>query len=117
MGTPDVRTAEVELVIGGMTCASCAARVEKKLNRMDGDTATVNYATEKARVSVPGDVTTDDLIATVERTGYTAALWPRPEARPGPASGEEDGGLPPLRERLLVSALLTVPVVAMAMVP
>src|SRR3712207_7063469 len=80
MSTPDVRTGEVELLIGGMTCASCAARVEKKLNRMDGVTATVNYATEKARVSVAGDVTTDDLIATVEKTGYTAAL-PRPRPR------------------------------------
>ena len=120
MSTPDVRTGEVELVIGGMTCASCAARVEKKLNRMDGVTATVNYATEKARVSYGGDVTPDDLIATVEKTGYTARLRPRPEARPEPARGEEDGVLQPtrpLRQRLLVSALLTVPVVAMAMVP
>src|SRR3712207_6782690 len=113
MSTPDVRTGEVELLIGGMTCASCAARVEKKLNRMDGVTATVNYATEKARVSVAGDVKTDDLIATVEKTGYTAALpRPRPEARPEPARGEEDGVLQPLRQRLLVSTLLTVPVVA-----
>src|SRR3712207_394812 len=117
MSTPDVRTGEVELLIGGMTCASCAARVEKRLNRMDGVTATVNYATEKARVSFGGDVTTDDLIATVEKTGYTAALpRPRPEARPEPARGEEDGVLL-LRQRLLVSTLLTVPVVAMAMVP
>ncbi|WP_448618388.1 heavy metal translocating P-type ATPase [Geodermatophilus sp. URMC 65] len=116
MSTPDVRTGEVELLIGGMTCASCAARVEKKLNRMDGVTATVNYATEKARVSFGGDVTTDDLIATVERTGYTAQLPPRPEARPEPARGEEDGVLL-LRQRLLVSTLLSVPVVAMAMVP
>src|SRR3712207_2941163 len=116
MSTPDVRTGEVELLIGGMTCASCAARVEKKLNRMDGVTATVNYATEKARVGFAGDVTPDDLIATVEKTGYTARLRPRPEARPEPARGEEDGVLS-LRQRLLVSTLLTVPVVAMAMVP
>ena len=97
MSTPDVRTGEVELVIGGMTCASCAARVEKKLNRMDGVTATVNYATEKARVSFGGDVTPEDLIATVEKTGYTAALpeppRPRPEAHPELARGEEDGVL------------------------
>jgi Cu+-exporting ATPase len=117
MSTPDVRTGEVELLIGGMTCASCAARVEKKLNRMDGVTATVNYATEKARVSFGGDVTTDDLIATVEKTGYTAALRPRPEARPEPARGEEDGVRSTLQQRLLVSTLLSVPVVAMAMVP
>ena len=64
--------AEVELAIGGMTCASCAARIEKKLNRMDGVTATVNYATEKAKVSYSGDVSVGDLIATVEATGYTA---------------------------------------------
>ena len=73
MSTPDVRTGEVELLIGGMTCASCAARVEKKLNRLDGVTATVNYATEKARVRYVDGVTTDDLIATVERTGYSVA--------------------------------------------
>ena len=64
-----------------MTCASCAARVEKKLNRMDGVTATVNYATEKARVSYRGDVAPDDLIATVAATGYTATLPPPPARR------------------------------------
>src|ERR671933_1037427 len=111
MSTPDVRTGEVELLIGGMTCASCAARVEKKLNRMDGVTATVNYATEKARVSFGGDVTTDDLIATVEKTGYTAAL-PEP---PAPDAEPADDPTRALRQRLLVSTLLTVPVVAMAM--
>ena len=78
---------DVELLIGGMTCASCAARVEKKLNRMDGVTATVNYATEKARVSFPAGVTTDDLIATVEKTGYTAALPAAPAARGRGAGG------------------------------
>src|SRR3712207_1934807 len=115
MSTPDVRTGEVELLIGGMTCASCAARVEKKLNRMDGVTATVNYATEKARVSFGGDVTTDDLIATVEKTGYTAALPEPPAADTEPGAADDDTR--PLRRRLLVSTLLTVPVVAMAMVP
>ncbi|MGY1681827.1 heavy metal translocating P-type ATPase [Geodermatophilus sp. SYSU D01176] len=114
MSAPDVRTGEVELLIGGMTCASCAARVEKKLNRMDGVTATVNYATEKARVSFGGNVTTDDLIATVEKTGYTAAL-PEPPAREDEPA--DDDASRPLRQRLLVSTLLTVPVVAMAMVP
>ena len=79
---------DVELLIGGMTCASCAARIEKKLNRLDGVTATVNYATEKARVSFGEGVTTDDLIATVEKTGYTAAL-PRPPA-PVDAEPAED---------------------------
>jgi P-type Cu+ transporter len=111
---------QVELAIGGMTCASCAARVEKKLNKLDGVTATVNYATEKAKVTFSGDVTPADLIATVEKTGYTAHLpeppRPRPEAHPEPARGEEDGVLR-LRQRLLISAVLTVPVVAMAMIP
>src|SRR5688572_15191007 len=79
MGLPRVAT-RIELTIGGMTCASCASRVEKKLNRMQGVTATVNYATEKASVTVDDPaVSTDDLIATVEKTGYTAAL-PEPPA-------------------------------------
>src|SRR3954468_2345358 len=82
-----------ELLIGGMTCASCAARVEKKLNRLDGVTATVNYATEKAHVRYADGVSPDDLIATVEKTGYTATVRPRPEARPELARGEEDGVL------------------------
>lgn len=76
---------EVELLIGGMTCASCAARVEKKLNRMDGVTATVNYATEKARVSYPAGVEVADLIATVVKTGYTAEE-PAPEPPPQDAA-------------------------------
>lgn len=63
------RTSEVELAIGGMTCASCAARIEKKLNRIEGVTATVNFATEKAKVSYGGGVEVADLIATVVKTG------------------------------------------------
>ncbi|MEV7790783.1 heavy metal translocating P-type ATPase [Streptomyces sp. NPDC087512] len=114
---PDL--AEVELLIGGMTCASCAARVEKKLNRMDGVSATVNYATEKARITFPAATPVADLIATVVRTGYTAEK-PAPPAEPddAPASGEEgDPELSALRQRLVVSALLAVPVVLVAMVP
>ncbi|WP_405641106.1 heavy metal translocating P-type ATPase [Streptomyces sp. NBC_00019] len=105
--------AEVELAIGGMTCASCAARIEKKLNRMAGVTATVNYATEKAKVSYSGEVTVPDLIATVEKTGYTAQE-PVPEE---PSSEPMDHELRSLRERLVTAALLAVPVVAMAMIP
>ena len=103
---PDARV--VDLAIGGMTCASCAARVEKKLNRLDGVSATVNFATERAHVVAPPTVTVADLIGTVEKTGYTAA----------PASTEtaEDDGRP-LRTRLLVSATLTVPVLALSMAP
>lgn len=80
---PPAPTAEVELLIGGMTCASCAARVEKKLNRMDGVVATVNYATEKARVSYPAGTEVADLIATVVKTGYTAE---EPVPAPEPVS-------------------------------
>ena len=114
--------AEVELAIGGMTCASCAARIEKKLNRMDGVSATVNYATEKAKVSYGSEVSVPDLIATVEATGYTAHE-PEP-VRAEPAPGTEraappgDGdALRPLRQRLVTAVLLAVPVIAMAMVP
>jgi Cu+-exporting ATPase len=101
----------IELAIGGMTCAACAARIEKKLNRMDGVSATVNYATEKATVRYADDVTPDDLIETVQKTGYTAAL-------PAPSTVEQP--VDPLRgprTRLWVSALLSVPVVLLAMVP
>ncbi|MFH0518103.1 heavy metal translocating P-type ATPase [Streptomyces sp. M41] len=119
---------EVELAIGGMTCASCAARIEKKLNRMDGVTATVNYATEKARVSHTGEVSVQDLIATVEATGYTAREPAPPVPRSQDAGGRDGGhergdrddpgdGLRPLRERLITAVTLAVPVVAMAMIP
>jgi len=107
--TTDVELSSVELEITGMTCASCANRIERKLNKLDGVTASVNYATEKARVSYPGSVTTDDLLSTVEAAGYAAHL-PTREAEPAP---EHDEAL----VRLVVSAVLTVPVVAMAMVP
>jgi Cu+-exporting ATPase len=99
-------TSRIELAIGGMTCASCAARVEKKLNRLDGVTATVNYATEKATVTYGGEVTVDELVATVEKTGYTA----RP---PAPVEFDE---LRDLRTRLWVSLVLGVPVIVLAMV-
>ncbi|MEU9341608.1 heavy metal translocating P-type ATPase [Streptomyces sp. NPDC048278] len=111
---------EVELLIGGMTCASCAARVEKKLNRMDGVTATVNYATEKAKVTYPQGVQVADLIATVVKTGYTAEepAPPEPEQEPGQETGAgRDPELAALRHRLLVSVLLAAPVVLLAMVP
>ncbi|WP_328694260.1 heavy metal translocating P-type ATPase [Streptomyces phaeochromogenes] len=111
--------AEVELAIGGMTCASCAARIEKKLNRMDGVTATVNYATEKAKVAYDGDVSVQDLIATVEKTGYTARepepVRTRPEGDDETARADDE--LRPLRERLITAVVLAVPVVAMAMIP
>ena len=126
-GVPDSRTAvddaprtRVELSIGGMTCASCAARIEKKLNRMDGVEATVNYATEKASVSYAPGLGVDDLIATVERTGYTAeAPQPEPAAGPEPVgdAGPGTGSLAALRQRLLITVALSVPVVLLAMAP
>ncbi|MGY2082446.1 heavy metal translocating P-type ATPase [Blastococcus sp. SYSU DS0539] len=102
-----------------MTCASCAARVEKKLNKLDGVTATVNYATEKAKVSVADGVSTDDLIATVEKTGYSARLPepPRPELAEEAEADPADAPVRALRTRLIVSTLLSVPVIALAMVP
>ncbi|MFE9108298.1 heavy metal translocating P-type ATPase [Streptomyces collinus] len=108
--------AEVELLIGGMTCASCAARVEKKLNRMDGVTATVNYATEKARVAYPAGIEVADLIATVVKTGYTAEEPAPPRQEASDAEGD-DPELSALRRRLAVSAALALPVILLAMVP
>ncbi|MEU9627065.1 heavy metal translocating P-type ATPase [Streptomyces luteogriseus] len=108
--------AEVELLIGGMTCASCAARVEKKLNRLDGVTATVNYATEKARITCPEGTDVADLIATVVKTGYTAEE-PAPPREEASAAEDEDPELTALRSRLVVSAALAVPVILLAMVP
>ncbi|MBT1190476.1 copper-translocating P-type ATPase [Rhodococcus kroppenstedtii] len=99
-----------------MTCASCAARIEKKLNRLDGVTATVNYATEQAVVET-ATATTDELVATVEKAGYTATV---PSPDPEPDAESESVSPPaadPLRTRLVVSTWLAVPVVAMAMVP
>jgi len=110
--------AEVELVIGGMTCASCAARVEKKLNRLEGVQASVNYATERAKVSYGGGVSPQDLVAIVEATGYTAQL---PAARRDDEAGEGGPDAPDetrgLRQRLIVSAVLALPVLVLSMVP
>ncbi|GAA3224920.1 heavy metal translocating P-type ATPase [Pseudonocardia petroleophila] len=108
--TATLPVTEIELVIGGMTCASCANRVERKLNKLDGVSASVNYATEKARVQAPDGVDPAVLVAQVEAAGYTAKL---PAAAPAPEEGTAD----PLRERLLVSIALSVPVVALSMVP
>ena len=112
----------VELSVGGMTCASCAARVEKKLNKLAGVTATVNFATEKARVSFPDAVSPDELISVIERAGYRAALPAPPPAAalsgPGPAAaGGPADGTAALRQRLLITLALAVPVVVLAMVP
>ncbi|MFI6639551.1 heavy metal translocating P-type ATPase [Streptomyces sp. NPDC050504] len=121
MSATTATDAQVELAIGGMTCASCAARIEKKLNKLDGVEATVNYATEKAKVTYRGgDVSVQDLIATVEATGYTAQEPARDRtegAADAPGDERADDELRPLRQRLVTAVLLSVPVIAMAMVP
>src|SRR6266545_4603329 len=110
-------TAQVELEISGMTCASCANRIERKLNKLDGVTATVNYATEKARVVIPEGLDPIELVRTVEQAGYGAVL-PRPAtADTEPGAPADDDPTRSLRQRLVISAVLTVPVIALAMVP
>ena len=100
----------VQLDVSGMTCASCAARIEKKLNRLEGVNATVNYATEKATVQYGGATTPQTLIETIERTGYGASL---------PSDGEHDPDrdVRVLGRRTLVAAMLSLPVIVLAMVP
>ncbi len=122
-------TQAVDLQIGGMTCASCAARIEKKLNRMPGVAASVNYATEKAHVVLPEGTSVASAIETVQATGYTAELPPSPATpadaaerqgapgSPGADPGAVDDETAGLRTRLIVSAALTVPVLILAMVP
>jgi P-type Cu+ transporter len=112
---------QFDLDVGGMTCASCATRIEKRLNRLDGVSATVNYATERAHVDARGGIDPRDLIAAVEAAGYRATL-PRPTGTGGRALAETVETVAadptrPLRHRLVVSALLSLPVLAMAMIP
>ena len=119
---PLIADTGIELEIGGMTCASCANRIERKLNKLDGVTATVNYATEKAKVTVPDGYDPLLLVSEVEKTGYTAAL-PMPvtgkgsATTPGDDQEDSDPELTALRHRLIGAVLLTVPVIAMAMIP
>jgi Cu+-exporting ATPase len=111
-------SATVDLEIGGMTCASCAARIEKRLNRLDGVTATVNYATEHATVQIPDGTAPADVIAAVEAAGYTAAVPKVATSEPVDGAGIEAADeTAPLRQRLLISLALSVPVIAMAMIP
>ena len=104
----------VELEIGGMTCASCATRIERKLNKLDGIEATVNYATEKARVTAPAGFDTALLIDEVEKAGYSAQL---PATEPDATDDADDPELRSLRQRLFISIALAVPVILMAMIP
>ena len=116
---PAITTCGAELAVGGMTCASCAARVEKKLNKLGGVTAAVNFATATAQVTFPATLSTGDLIYVVEQAGYTAAL-PAPrghESARGASEEDGTGKADTLRRRLLVSLALAIPVVVLAMIP
>ncbi|GGV83610.1 MULTISPECIES: heavy metal translocating P-type ATPase [Streptomyces] len=110
-----------DLTVGGMTCAACVRRVEKKLAKLEGVSATVNLTTGRARVSHPPHVSPEELVASVEQAGYTAAL-PEP-AEPSRSRGRADEaeekpeGTRQERERLLITALLSVPVLVLSMVP
>ncbi|MFF4947830.1 heavy metal translocating P-type ATPase [Streptomyces chattanoogensis] len=131
---PDDATATASrtttLTVGGMTCAACVGRVERKLGRLDGVSASVNLATGRARISHPEALPVDDLIATVEAAGFTARLpEPAPEpdhdVRPGAeddgssrdTAAPEDDNAPAERRRLLLTAVLSLPVLALSMVP
>lgn len=113
-------TTQLSLDIGGMTCASCANRIEKKLNRLPGVEASVNYATEQARVLLPAGLSVAEVIAEVEKTGYSATE-PAPPAAPAAAGEADTAGVDPeyerLRTRLIGAILLSVPVIVVSMVP
>ena len=121
-GTPALPGPPLELDITGMTCASCANRIERRLNKLEGVHATVNYATEKATVTRPAEVSTADLLATVEAAGYAASVR-APASRPGAgtdaeaADAETEGRARALGVRLVAAAALTLPVVALGMLP
>ncbi|MER7780049.1 heavy metal translocating P-type ATPase [Streptomyces sp. NPDC096191] len=117
-GEPTASLVVTDITVGGMTCAACVRRVEKKLAKLDGVTATVNLATGLARVSHPGDVAPGDLVTAVEQAGYQAALPVPPEGDPETEQVDQDGTEARReRERLLVTALLAVPVLVLSMVP
>jgi Cu+-exporting ATPase len=116
MATQATNPEHIEVPIAGMTCASCANRIERGLNKLDGVSATVNYATEKASVDYdPSAVRTDELVSAVEAAGYQAVL-PTVSSHPQAARAEPDETAP-LRRRLTISAALTVPVLALSMIP
>jgi len=123
--TPDevVEARSIELVIGGMTCASCAARIEKKLNKLEGVVATVNYATEKAKVTYSGSLTPADFVSTIEATGYSAAL---PALKVDSATAAADGDaeqdakddeVARLRQRVVICTVLSLPVLLLSAIP
>lgn len=99
----------VELAISGMTCSTCASRIERKLNRVPGVRATVNYATESAHVDLDSEIPVADLVRVVEQTGYAAT--------PVDDHRGADGDVDALRRRFVVSLVLALPVVAVSMIP
>lgn len=105
-----------DLLVGGMTCAACVSRVEKKLSRLEGVTASVNLATGRARVCHPSGLPVDELVATVEKAGYTAAL-PEPPADRRPAPAPVPDGEEAERRRLVITAVLALPVLVLSMAP
>ncbi|MDQ3481450.1 MAG: cation transporter, partial [Actinomycetota bacterium] len=113
-------TTRVDLPVQGMTCASCANRIERKLNKLEGVEATVNYATEQASVEFDAaKVGTEDLLGAVEAAGYAAKLphAPGTESLEAPADDEGERELARLRRRLIVAAVLSLPILALAMIP
>ena len=116
-GVRPIAVEHVELDIAGMTCASCAARIEKKLNKLDSVDGRVNYATEKASLTVPSGYDRQVLIAAVERAGYTAALRRHRDGEAPAAGSTDDAELRSLRIRLMAALVLAGPVIAMAMIP
>lgn len=117
---PATASVTTDLTVGGMTCAACVTRVEKKLGKLEGVTASVNLATGRARVSHPAAISPEELLATVEKAGYTAAL-PEPPRKRQPEGAESEGAesqeAKQERERLLVTALLALPVLVLSMAP
>ena len=108
----------LDIPVGGMTCASCANRIQRKLNKLDGVNASVNYATEKAHVEAPADINPQQLIDTIVAAGYTAELpQEEPEQEPGAAPEGKDRELEDLRNRVIGAVILTAPVIAMSMIP
>ncbi|MEO9249323.1 heavy metal translocating P-type ATPase [Citricoccus nitrophenolicus] len=114
---PEAGSTDVELAIGGMTCASCANRIERKLNKLEGVTATVNYATEKARISAPAGYDPQSLVAEVQKAGYAATLPGTGRQDQEGENDRPDAELVSLRHRLIGAAVLGIPVIAMSMIP
>ncbi|MFK5645921.1 heavy metal translocating P-type ATPase [Ornithinimicrobium sp. LYQ121] len=118
MSTPtSTDTHHVDLAISGMTCASCSARIERKLNKIDGVEASVNLATEKASVSFPSALSVADIVATVEKTGYGATPLERDRGGRAPAMTHDLVGKDSLRLRMVVASALAAVVVVLHMVP